>query len=459
MRRRSETERFGRRRQDVIHAASALINELGVKGTTFAELARSVGLNATSITYYFDRKDKLVVAVYEATLDWLEEAARDGGGAARAGRPAALVHRRARRAAPPHPRRRERPDHRAQRNPHARRGGAGAAAGAIRAGGRPRPHVLRRRARGRSSASLDTARAHILLEAMFWWPVWSLRYSTRDFDRLEARMFDIFARGLAGAGRRLEPAPLDNGGWRSAGDGESEAADAFLRSATVMINQRGYRGASVNRIAGALNVTKGSFYHHHSAKDDLVFECFQRSYDRLSAVQLAAGAIEGDGWTQIASALAELIDLQFRDPMPLLRTTALQALPSDERGSVVVRSNRLANRFAGMLADGIADGSVRAVDPLVASQLIMPALNAAYEARGWAARQSDPALAVKLYAWTLCAGRVHRPARSSAEPRQSEKGPAGRPASPLSSVTAADQNACDTATLAVKPSGLAVNGS
>jgi AcrR family transcriptional regulator len=171
-----------------------------------------------------------------------------------------------------------------------------------------------------------------------------------------------------------------------------------------MINQRGYRGASVNRIAAALNVTKGSFYHHHSAKDDLVFDCFERSYDRLSNVQLAAGEIGGDGWTQIASALAELIDLQFRDPMPLLRTTALQALPSDERVDVVVRSNRLANRFAGMLSDGIADGSVRAVDPLVASQLIMPALNAAYEARGWAARQPEPGLAVKLYAWTLWAG-------------------------------------------------------
>lgn len=80
--RASETERFERRRQDVIHAASALINELGVKGTTFAELARSIGLNATSITYYFDRKDKLVVAVYEATLDWLEEAAREAAGKA-----------------------------------------------------------------------------------------------------------------------------------------------------------------------------------------------------------------------------------------------------------------------------------------------------------------------------------------------------------------------------------------
>lgn len=397
----SETERFERRRQDVVHAASALINELGVKGTTFAELARSVGLNATSITYYFDRKDKLVVAVYEATLDWLEQAARE---AAALATPAERV--RAFIAAHVALRRRIR----------------GGESGLITALSEIRTlheaaqmpllaqysrvvdHVRSFFGEERDGLerSLDTARAHVLLEAMFWWPVWSLRYSTRDFDRLEARMFDIFAHGLAGQGQEWRPRALASQAWRT--DADSEGGDAFLRSATVMINQRGYRGASVNRIAAALNVTKGSFYHHHNAKDDLVLECFQRSYDRLSAVQLAAGRIEADGWTQIASALAELIDLQFRDPMPLLRTTALQALPLDERGSVVVRSNRLANRFAGMLSDGIADGSVRAVDPLVASQLIMPALNAAYEARGWAGRQLDPALAVKLYAWTLCAG-------------------------------------------------------
>ena len=122
---------------------------------------------------------------------------------------------------------------------------------------------------------------------MFWWPVWSLRYSVRDFARLEDRMFDIFARGLAAEQGDWSPLPLESGPWRGTA-GEGETADAFLRSATVMINQRGYRGASVNRIAAALNVTKGSFYHHHNAKDDLVFECFEKSYDRLSAVQIAA---------------------------------------------------------------------------------------------------------------------------------------------------------------------------
>jgi hypothetical protein len=133
----------------------------------------------------------------------------------------------------------------------------------------------------------------------------------------------------------------------------------------------------------------------------------------LSAVQLAVNALPGNWWTRLASALAELIDLQFRDPTPLLRTTALQAIPSDERGSVVIRSNRLANRFAGMISDGIADGSVRAVDPLVASQVIMPTLNAAYEARGWAERFADPTQAVRVYAWTLAAGLFADPPASS----------------------------------------------
>ncbi|MBP7659322.1 MAG: TetR/AcrR family transcriptional regulator [Burkholderiaceae bacterium] len=249
----------------------------------------------------------------------------------------------------------------------------------------------------------QVTRAHVLLEAMFWWPVWSLRYSIRDFDRLEARMFDILARGLAARPGDWDPQALADPAWRTSGEG-GDPTESFLRSATVMINQRGYRGASVNRIAAALGVTKGSFYHHHEAKDDLVFECFENSYDRLSAVQIAAGRAAGDGWRQIASALAELIDLQFRDPTPLLRTAALQALPMGDRGSVVTRSNRLANRFAGMISDGIADGSVRAVDPMVASQLIMPALNGAYEARAWAGRQPDERTAVRHYAWTLAAG-------------------------------------------------------
>ena len=105
--------------------------------------------------------------------------------------------------------------------------------------------------------------------------------------------------------------------------------------------------------------------------------------------------------------LAELLDLQFHDTTPLLRTTALQSLDSNQRRDVVMRSNRLARRFAGILIDGIADGSVRPLDPLVASQVLMSTLNSAYEARNWAARFSDPAAAIEAYVSVVTKGLLN----------------------------------------------------
>ena len=372
------TKRFGEKRQAIIHAASVLINENGVQATTLSDVARAIGLNATSITYYFSRKDHLAVAVYEATLDRMEEMAREA-----AAEPTTELRIRKFVAL----------------------------------------HVALRRYRevvevlrsffeevgDAPDRALNSARAHILLEAVMWWPVWSLRYSTPDFPRVERCIADILCGGIPKPQGRWEPKELADRSWRTETNGEPNQNEEFLRAATIMINQRGYRGASVNRIAEALNVTKGSFYHHHEAKDDLVLACFQKSYDRLSACQMAGQNSSGDYWSRLSSVLHELIEVQFFDDMPLLRTTALQALDSEHKRDVVTRSNRLARRFAGMLIDGIADGSVRPIDPLVASQIIMSTLNGAYEARRWADRFDQPEDAIRTYVSTLCEGMLARP--------------------------------------------------
>ena len=72
----------------------------------------------------------------------------------------------------------------------------------------------------------------------------------------------------------------------------------------------------------------------------------------------------------------------------------------------MTRSNRLARRFAGMLIDGIADGSVRAIDPLVAGQVIMSTVNSAYEARHWAARFDPPEAATRTYLSVMSEGML-----------------------------------------------------
>lgn len=403
-----ETIRFEKKRDDIIQAATSLLNDNGVKGMTYIEIAAKVGLNTTSVTYYFRRKEQLAVAVYEATLDRLEAMAEE-----------ALTQ------PTPEARVRHWIDAHIDERLAIREGRVGriAVLSEIRTLPEEAQAPLLDRYRGifarvreffpkgtgPRSHALNTARALILVEAVYWLPAWTPRYSHHDFPRLKERMFDLLAQGLAKDGAEWNPAPLPNRAeWRTNGEPVG-AGDDFLRVATRLINERGYRGASVNRIAAELNVTKGSFYHHHDAKDDLVQACFERSYNRVAAAQLNAIAMPGDFWTRLSSLLAELTDLQFFDAMPLLRTTALHAIPGDERVSIVDRANRLAKRFAGMVIDGISEGKVRAIDPLIASQVMMSTINPASEMGGWSGRFCDPKDAVATYCWTLCYGLFRDP--------------------------------------------------
>src|SRR3546814_21031898 len=89
----------------------------------------------------------------------------------------------------------------------------------------------------------------------------------------------------------------------------------------------GYRGASVQRIASELNVTKGSFYHHLDAKDDLVIACYKRSFATIAEAQRLANERGGPHWRRLSSNIETLLDVQFSDRGLLQRTTALPGLP------------------------------------------------------------------------------------------------------------------------------------
>jgi len=62
------------RRREVIEAASALIAEHGIEGTSMRQLAEAVGLSTGTINHYFRNKRGLVIAamdaVYALPADW-----------------------------------------------------------------------------------------------------------------------------------------------------------------------------------------------------------------------------------------------------------------------------------------------------------------------------------------------------------------------------------------------------
>ncbi|MFX7878983.1 hypothetical protein ABTK13_22195, partial [Acinetobacter baumannii] len=84
----------------------------------------------------------------------------------------------------------------------------------------------------------------------------------------------------------------------------------------------------------------------------------------IGRAQDAAPADGGSFLERIAGTLGRLTAIQLGDGTPLLRSTALAALPPELRREALDGAERATRRFAGMIADGISEGSVAAVDPL-----------------------------------------------------------------------------------------------
>ena len=400
-----ETRRYLEKQQCILDAASALINTKGTAGMTLAAVADAVGLNTASVTYYYKRRDDLALACYHRALEQIEamvsEAARESNPRARVRRYIALNVERLR----------------AVREGSAR---PITVLSELRTMDDPlrieladRYRVIMRQVRAFFGPDRDerhkallVARVHMLLENCYWLPAWIGRYASDDFPRLIDRMVEVLEGGLrhsAATGVWIaSPPPRADAPPPS----PMNARDGFLLAATRLINDRGYRGASVQRIASELNVTKGSFYHHLEAKDDLVMACFDRNFDTIAAIQLSSDAVGATHWDHLATSVSGLIDFQFSDRGPLLQSSALQSLPIEFREHVIDSSNRVARRFAGTMIDGVSEGSIRAIDPLIASQMLMATINAAYELRRWASDMS-PDEAMLLYGSTIMDGLFH----------------------------------------------------
>lgn len=376
------TDRFAKKREAILDAATGILNRKGVKGLTLGVAAAAVGLSTTSVTYYFKRKDDLAAACLMRGIEWLQSAAET---AVAEPTPQARLHRllqiyleRLRRTAvgeaPPLP---VLADIRALNNPQ-------------------RTEVfdafmkLFRKVRSLFDSpdlawlgrGRRTARTHMLLEQLFWAAAWLPKYDPEDYERICERMFDILVGGLGVEGATWAPAPAPLAELVRP-EGEEVGRETFLLAATRLINSRGYRGASVDKISAELNVTKGSFYHHHEAKDDLVVACFDRTFEVMRRVQRLAMGLPGDQWMKLTSAAAALAEFQLSEYGPLLRTSALTALPETIREEQVAHSNRVSDRFASMISDGIAEGSIRPVDPAIAAQMLNATLNAGAELGFW----------------------------------------------------------------------------
>ncbi|MBP8671922.1 MAG: TetR/AcrR family transcriptional regulator [Sphingobium sp.] len=374
--------RYERQRERILDAATHLLNQRGISGMTLQEVAEQLGLKTTAVTYYFRYKEQLIVAVFEDSLQRLSAMAEEAG---QASTPRERVSRYLEIWF----------DHyaAAMRN-ETRPMAILSELRALEGGAREKligsyQDIFRavRNLLGPTDTTEQklrlTVRAQMLNEAIFWAAIWLKQYDIADFDTVRRQFLQILEGGIATASANLRPAtpPADKA------VATTDSYSSFLKIATRTLNEVGYKGTSIDRIAAELNLTKGSFYHHLPTKHDLILQCFHSSYQRLRDLNEQAMQAGYNAWETLLSVIAQALKAQFEADYPLLRTTAFQALPGNVRQIPYEQSQRITFLFTGLLIDSCQEGAAKTINPLIASHIIMSTINSAFDIRSWAAKQ------------------------------------------------------------------------
>jgi AcrR family transcriptional regulator len=156
-------------------------------------------------------------------------------------------------------------------------------------------------------------------------------------------------------------------------------ASSLLTVAVAEFNTRGYDATSMEDLSRAAGITKSSFYHHVSGKEELLRAALLRALDGLFGILEEPAAQDGP-------ALARLQHIIRRQVEVLTSELPYVTLLLRVRGNTETERWALARRrafdasIASLVAEAVADGEVRpGVDPLLAARLLSGTVNSIIE--------------------------------------------------------------------------------
>ncbi len=168
--------------------------------------------------------------------------------------------------------------------------------------------------------------------------------------------------------------------------------DDLLQLVVRVFNERGYEAASMEDLARASGLTKSTFYHHISGKEELLGLAVDRALDALSAVfddELAP--------TEPVRAVDRLQRAVQRTAEVLLAELPYVTLLLRVRGNTEVERAALArrrafdDRLAALVRDAADAGEIRSdIEPRLVSRLLFGMVNSVTEWYRPASRLSQP---------------------------------------------------------------------
>jgi len=149
-----------------------------------------------------------------------------------------------------------------------------------------------------------------------------------------------------------------------------------MATATRLFRERGFHATSMQDLAQALRMNRGSLYHYIVGKDELLWLILVRAFDLLEARVvpiLDSGTPPVD---RIRGAIREHLRVaaDHADELSLIQIE-LRSLSLEHRAQMIERRNAYEGLWRAAISEGIADGSLRDFDVRLAGIGILSACN------------------------------------------------------------------------------------
>lgn len=156
-------------------------------------------------------------------------------------------------------------------------------------------------------------------------------------------------------------------------------ASSLLTVAVAEFNTRGYDATSMEDLSRAAGITKSSFYHHVSGKEELLRGALQRALDGLFGILEEPAAQNGPALARLRHIIHRQVEV-LTSELPYVTLLLRVRGNTDTERWALARRRAFDATIASLVAEAVADGEVRAgVEPSLAARLLSGTVNSVIE--------------------------------------------------------------------------------
>lgn len=151
--------------------------------------------------------------------------------------------------------------------------------------------------------------------------------------------------------------------------------EAVIKEAGRAFSKRGYHNTSLDDVAKALQVAKGTLYNYVRDKQEILFECHKLALeigDRAFEYGRSTGSSGAEVLHHTILHYLELLTGELGTCAVLMEVDALRP---EDREVVVQHRDVFERGFVSVIQAGIKDGSIRRIDPHLAVFTLMGVVN------------------------------------------------------------------------------------